>query len=100
MNTSSPPPHLKVVEASPVSNTASPPSFFLVVADHNRMFFCVEGPMTDDRPWKDAAMHARNNHRRIECGPTALDRAALAAEYQRAHKLAGVPPGSILRARQ
>ena len=99
MNTSDPPPRLKVVEA-PMSDTTSPAPFFLILVDHDRRFFCVEGPMTDDRPWKDAAMHARNNHRRIECGPTAPDRAALAAEYQRAHKLAGVPPGSILRVRQ
>ncbi len=34
--------------------------FFLVVADHDRGFFCIEGPMTDDQPWQDAALHARN----------------------------------------
>jgi hypothetical protein len=55
---------------------------------------------TDDRPWRDAAMNARNNQRRIECGPAAPDRDALAADYQRAHKLGGVPPGSILRLRR
>ena len=55
---------------------------------------------TDDRPWRDAAMDARNNQRRIECGPAAPDRDALAADYQRARKLGGVPPGSILRLRR
>jgi hypothetical protein len=55
---------------------------------------------TDDRPWRDVAMNARNNQRRIECGPAAPDRDALAADYQRAHKLGGVPPGSILRLRR
>lgn len=40
------------------------PPFFLIVADHDQGFFCVEGPMTD-RPWRDAAMNARNNQRRI-----------------------------------
>ena len=41
-----------------------------------------------------AARYARDNQRRIVCGPTGSDREALAAEHQRAHKLAGVPPGS------
>jgi hypothetical protein len=31
------------------------------------------------------------------CGPSGPDRDALAADYYRTHKLAGVPPGSILR---
>jgi hypothetical protein len=38
--------------------------FFLIVADLDREFFCVEGPMTDDRPWRDPAKNARNNQRR------------------------------------
>jgi hypothetical protein len=46
--------------------TEQPTPFFLIVADHDREFFCVEGPMIDNRPWKDAAMNARNN----ECGPS------------------------------
>ena len=37
-----------------------PAPFFLIVADYDQGFFCVEGPMTDDRPWNDAARHARN----------------------------------------
>ena len=80
--------------------TEQPPPFFLIIADHDQGFFCVEGPMTNDRPWKDAAMNARNNERRIECGPAGPDRNALALEFQRAEKLAGVPPGSIVRPRQ
>jgi hypothetical protein len=75
--------------------------FFLIVADHDQGFFCVEGPMTDDRPWQNAARHARDQfHRRVVCGPAGADRNALVAEFQRAEKLAGVPPGSILRPRQ
>jgi len=80
--------------------TAQPQPFFLIIVDHDRGVFSVEGPMIDDRPWKDAAMSARNNERRIECGPTGSDRDALVADYRRAHKVAGVPPGSILRPRQ
>ena len=73
--------------------------FFLIVTDHDRSVFAVEGPMTDDRPWQSAAREARNHRRRIACGPTGTDRDELAAEYRRAHRLAGVPPGSIVRPR-
>ena len=80
---------------------AEPPRpFFLIVADQDHGVFCVEGPMTDDRPWNDAARRARDRQQRhIVCGPTGPDRDALAAEYQLTHKLAGVPPGSIVRPR-
>jgi hypothetical protein len=54
--------------------------------------------MTDDRGWQAAAF-ARNQQRRVVCGPAGADRDALAAEYRLAHKLAGVPPGSIVRPR-
>jgi hypothetical protein len=73
--------------------------FFLIIVDEDQGFFCVEGPMTDDRPWKDSALNARNQGRKVTCGPTGPDRDALAAEYHHAHKLAGVPPGTILRPR-
>jgi hypothetical protein len=83
-----------------MSDPSPPEPFFLIVTDHDRRVFAVEGPMTDDRPWNEAARYARDNQRRIVCGPTGADREALAAEHQRAHKLAGVPPGSILRRRR
>jgi hypothetical protein len=72
--------------------------FYLIVTDHDRGVFAVEGPMTDDRGWQAAAF-ARNQQRRVVCGPAGADRDALAAEYRLAHKLAGVPPGSIVRPR-
>ncbi len=90
-------PHLTVV-GTPA--TASSEQFFLIVADHDQGFFCIEGPMTDERPWQDSARDARNDGRKITCGPTGPDRDALSADYHRAHKLAGVPPGSIVRPRQ
>ena len=72
--------------------------FFLIVIDHDRGVFSVEGPMSDDRPWKAAARFARDHHeRRITCGPTGTDRDALAAEFRQTHRVAGVPPGSIVR---
>jgi hypothetical protein len=84
-----------------MSDARSPEPFYLIVADHDQGFFSVEGPMTDDKPWNNAARHARDNlHRRVVCGPTGPDRDALATEFQRVDKLAGVPPGSIVRPRQ
>ena len=76
-------------------------SFYLIVTDHDRGVFAVEGPMTDDRHWQAAAREARNNHEhRITCGPTGPDREALAAAYRSEHRLlAGVPPGSVVRQR-
>ncbi len=38
--------------------------FYLIVTDHDRGFFAVEGPMTNDRPWNEAAAFARNQQRR------------------------------------
>ena len=76
-----------------------PRPFYLIVTDHDRGVFAVEGPLTDERPWKEAASYARSHQRRIVCGPTGPDRDELAAEYRRTHKLAGVPPGSIVRPR-
>jgi hypothetical protein len=73
--------------------------FYLIVADHDRGVFAVEGPMIDDQLWEKAAADARSQRRHIVCGPSGQDCDALAAEYRREHKLAGVPPGSILRLR-
>ena len=74
--------------------------FFLIVADHGTKRFCVEGPMTDDGPWKRAANRAQENDRRVRCGPKGPDRRSLSASYQKETGFGGVPPGSILRPRQ
>ena len=76
---------------------ARPVPFYLIVTDHDRGVFAVEGPMTNDRPWNEAALHARNQQHRITCGPAGPDRDELAAEFRTKSRLAGVPPGSILR---
>ncbi len=74
--------------------------FFLVIADHDRRIFTVEGPMIDDVQWNSAVRSARDYQRHIVCGPSGPDREILAIEYQRANKLGCVPPGSILRPRR
>jgi len=78
-------------------NPADP--FFLIVADLDEEFFCVEGPMTDDGPWNQAAGRAREDGRIVQCGPTSPDRDVLATAYQKTTQFRGVPPGSIVRPR-
>jgi hypothetical protein len=53
-------PPLRIVGDEPPDPEPSGP-FFLIVADHDRSVFAVEGPMIDDRPWKSAARHARDH---------------------------------------
>jgi hypothetical protein len=94
-------PHLRVVGESSVAGADPSAQFFLIVADHDQGFFAVEGPMTDDHSWNNAARHARDAFgRNVVCGPAGPDRDALAAAFRQAEKLAGVPPGSIIRPRQ
>jgi hypothetical protein len=81
-------------------NPNPPAPFFLIVADFDRRHFCVEGPMTDDGPWKRAAGRARKQERRIQCGPVSSDRRTLSMEYQRESGFGGCPPGTILRPRE
>ena len=84
--------------SDPERQPATP--FFLIVADQDRGHFCVEGPMTDEQPWQNGVRFMNDRHyRRITCGPAGPDRDALSAEYQKASKFAGVPPGSIVRPR-
>jgi hypothetical protein len=94
-------PDLRIVGSPSAADTDPSAPFFLIVADYDQGFFCVEGPMTNDRPWNNAVRHVRDNfHRRVACGPSGADRNKLAADFQRTEKLGGVPPGSILKPRQ
>ncbi len=83
-----------------MSESPSTALFFLIIADHDRRVFTVEGPMTDDGPWNLAAGRAREAERSVVCGPAGPDREALAAAFQQAHRLGGAPPGSIVRPRR
>jgi hypothetical protein len=74
-----------------------PEPFYLIISDHDRAVFSVEGPMTDDRLWQAAAREARHHHRHIQRGPAGPDRDQLAADYRQEHRFAGVPPGTIMR---
>ena len=80
----------------PRDESAQP--FYLIVSDHDRGVFAVEGPMTDDRPWKEAATFARNQQRRIVCGPTGAERVdAHVLLQQRARRGVAVARGRQLR---
>ncbi len=78
-------------EAEPIA------PFFLIVIDYDRGVFFVEGPIIDDRPWQSAARKARDQQRRIVRGPTGADRDMIAAVFRHKRKLAGVPPGTVIR---
>jgi hypothetical protein len=82
------------------SDTSPTEPFFLIVADHVTRRFCVEGPMTDDGPWKRAAGRVRDYDRDVRCGPASSDRRSLSIEFQRESGFGGCPPGSILRPRE
>jgi Phage integrase, N-terminal SAM-like domain len=74
--TASDPPHLRIVDDPPASDREPAAPFFLIVADHDQGVFAVEGPMTDDQPWSNAARHARDTFgRHVTCGPTGPRRA-------------------------
>jgi hypothetical protein len=49
--------------SDPDPNSTVP--FFLIVADLDEEFFCVEGPMTDDDPWQQAAGRAGEHGRLV-----------------------------------
>ena len=50
-----------------------PASFYLIVIDHDRGMFTVEGPMTDDRDWRAAVRRAwSQRHRRRRVRPKRL----------------------------
>ncbi len=83
---------------NPPDETPTEP-FFLIVMDLDSGFFCVEGPMTDANPWNLAAGRARENGRQVQCGPYGPDRDLLSLEFHQSHRMAGVPPGSIVRPR-
>ena len=91
----------KIEHGETAMSDADPTSpFYLVISDHDRGVFAVEGPMTDNRPWQAAARVARDHFQReIVCAPSGPDRDELAAEFQRTHRLGGAPPGSIVRPR-
>ncbi len=58
-----------------MSNAPATPGqpFYLVVTNQDRGVFSVEGPMSDDRPWYDAASDPISARRRCaRCSPTGL----------------------------
>jgi len=44
-------PDLRIVGSPSAADIDPSASFFLLVADYDQGFFCVEGPMTNDALW-------------------------------------------------
>lgn len=75
--------------------------FVLIVADHDRRTFSVEGPMIDDNPWSKLVVDAQESgKRRINCfvpgGAAKTNVEVAACEYEREYGYTRVPPGSIV----
>jgi len=86
--------------AAGMSDPAPAEPFFLIITDPDQSLFCVEGPMTDDHPWRNGVRFINERrYGRITCGPAGPDRDALSAEFQATSKYGGCPPGSIVRPR-
>ena len=75
--------------------------FVLVVADHDKKVFTVEGPMVDDNPWNTAVVRAQEQGREINCfvpGEEArFSVPAAIAAYEQEFGYKHVAPGSIVR---
>jgi hypothetical protein len=57
---------------------------FLIVIDEDRKLFTVEGPLTDDQPFKTAIAAAKHEGRTIRsCNIGSVSRAHAKAEWQR-----------------
>jgi hypothetical protein len=56
--------------------------FLLVISDHDRGLFSVEGPMTGDRPWQSAVRRARDGRQQVGCGNLAAVGPALRVPSQ------------------
>lgn len=42
-------------------------TFLLVLVDHDKKVFSVEGPMYDEKPWSDALVAAQEEGRSVTC---------------------------------
>lgn len=74
--------------------------FVLIVADHDKKEFCVEGPMTNDDPWNAEVVKAQESGREVNCSAPGDEERADAkkagASYARQFGYKEVPAGSIV----
>ena len=61
---------------------------------------CGHTPLSRNGRRRVLAMSAIIASSNVVCGPTGPDRDELAAEFRRTNKLAGAPPGSVMRPRK
>ena len=81
------------------SNPNRTEPFYLIVTDHDRAVFCVEGPMTDDRSWQTAGRPVPQQPapHRVRSGRRRPRRARGRMTRPTHNNLARVPPGSTER---
>jgi hypothetical protein len=74
-------------------------SFLLVVLDHDKRTFAVEGPMKDDTPWNAAVVAAQDAGRTVTCfsGDEDLDVETVAADVKQQFGFDQAARGSIVR---
>ena len=76
-------------------------SFVMIIADHDKKQFCVEGPMVDDTHWNTAVVEEKKLGRDIRCSvpgeedPARRNRKKAAADYAHQYNYEEVPAGSI-----
>ena len=76
--------------------------FVLIVADHDKRIFSVEGPMIDDNPWSKPVVDAQESGKRqINCfvpgGPARHNVEIAAEQYEQEYGYKRVEPGSIVQ---
>ena len=71
-------------------------SFVMVIADHDKKEFSVEGPMSDDTEWNEAVVKAQAAGRNVNCSTSTVSVTQAAESYARTYGYAEVPPGSIV----
>lgn len=77
-----------------MARTTSP--FVMVIADHAKKEFSVEGPMTDDTRWNKAIVAANVAGRNVNCSTTEASVEQAAADYVSQFGYKRVPAGSIV----
>ncbi|TIX86209.1 MAG: hypothetical protein E5V21_01740 [Mesorhizobium sp.] len=70
--------------------------FVMVIADHDKKEFSVEGPMTDDTRWNKAIAAVNKGGRNINCSTTEASVERAAADHASQYGYKRVPAGSVV----
>jgi hypothetical protein len=70
--------------------------FVMVIADHDKEEFSVEGPMSDDTEWTEAVVKAQATGRNINCSTSTVSVTQAAESYAKTYGYTEVSSGSIV----